>query len=111
MIFDFLAVRLDHRKVDGLNFGISLTFTDSNETYALELSNGVLNNTKGRVLKKPDVALSLTRPALFKMLLAKVPLAKLVEAGEARLEGDAVALRSIFANLKDFDPMFNMVTP
>lgn len=111
MIFDFLAVRLDHRKVDGLNFGINLAFTDSNENYALELSNGVLNNTKGRVLKKPDVSISLTRPALFKMLLAKVPLAKLVEAGEARLEGDAAALRAIFANLKDFDPMFNIVTP
>lgn len=111
MIFDFLAVRLDHRKVDGQTFGINLSFTDLKEQYALELSNGVLNNTRGRVLKSPDVSLSLTYPALLKMLLAKVPLAKLIEAGEAKLEGNGKALGAIFANLKEFDPTFNIVTP
>lgn len=110
LIFDFLAVRLDHQKVDGLNIGINVSFTDSKENYALELSNAVLNNTKGRVLKNPTASLTLTRPAFFKMLLAKVPLPKLVEAGEAKLEGDATALRNIFANVKDFNPLFNIVT-
>jgi alkyl sulfatase BDS1-like metallo-beta-lactamase superfamily hydrolase len=111
LIFDFLAVRLNHQKVDGMNLGIQVNFTDSKETYALELSNAVLNNTKGRKLAAPQVTLSLTQPAFVKMLLAKVPLPKLVEAGEAKIEGDPKALGAVFANLEEFDPLFNLVTP
>ena len=80
MIFDFIAVRLNHQKVDGLKIGVQVNFTDSRETFALELSNAVLNNTAGRVLKNPQATLSLGRPAFFKMLLAGVPL-----SGEATL--------------------------
>jgi alkyl sulfatase BDS1-like metallo-beta-lactamase superfamily hydrolase len=111
MIFDFLAVRLNHQKVDGMDLGIQVNFTDSNETYALELSNSVLNNTKGRKLAAPQATLSLGRPAFFKMLLAGVPLPKLLEAGEAKLEGDPKALGAIFTNLDNFNPLFNIVTP
>jgi alkyl sulfatase BDS1-like metallo-beta-lactamase superfamily hydrolase len=111
MIFDFIAVRLNHQKVDGLNLGVQVNFTDSNETFALELSNAVLHNTKGRVLKNPQAALSISHPAFFKMLLAGVPLPKLLEAGEAKVEGDPKALGAIFANLDRFDPLFNIVTP
>ena len=111
MIFDFLAVRLDRQKVDGLTLATQVNFTDANETYALELSNAVLNNTKGRQLSHPDATLSLTRAAFFKMLLAKVPLPKLVEAGEARIEGNPKALGAVLTNLMEFDPLFNIVTP
>ena len=88
-----------------------MEFTDSKEIWALELSNSVLNNTKGRQLAQPQATLSLTRPAFFKMLLAKVPLPKLIEAGEAKIEGDPKTLGAIFANLDNFDPLFNIVTP
>ena len=111
MIFDFLSVRLNHQKADGASAGINLAFTDSGENYALELSNSVLNNTKGRVLAHPDVTLRLTTPALYKMLLAKVPLAQLVQSGEAKVEGNPAVLASIFGKLDTFDPLFNIVTP
>ncbi|HHP7016877.1 TPA: alkyl/aryl-sulfatase [Pseudomonas aeruginosa] len=111
MIFDFLAVRLNHQKVDGLNLATQVNFTDTNETYALELSNAVLNNTKGRKLAHPNATLSLTQGAFFKMLLAKVPLPKLIEAGEAKVEGDPKALGALLTNLDTFEPLFNIVTP
>ena len=111
MIFDLLAVRINHAKVDGLRVGLNLTFTDTGEKFALELSNSVLNNTRGRVLPKPDATLSLTRAALFKMLLAKVPLPALIQAGEVKLDGDARALAAMIGNLDQFDPLFPIVTP
>jgi len=111
MIFDFLGVRLNHQKVDGLNVGIQVNFTDSQETYALELSNSVLNNTKGRKLSSPQVTLSLTHQAFMKMLLAKVPLPELVKAGQAKIEGDPKALGAVLANLDTFNPLFPIVTP
>ena len=58
-----------------------MVFTDMNEIWALELSNSVLNNTKGRVLKNPDVTITLTRPAFLAMLLQGK---KLARAGAGR---------------------------
>jgi alkyl sulfatase BDS1-like metallo-beta-lactamase superfamily hydrolase len=111
LLFDFIAMRLNHQKVDGLKVGISMVFTDLNETWALELSNAVLNNTKGRVLKNPDVKLTLTRQAFLGMLLAGRKLPDLIQAGAVKLEGDPRAFGAVFANVETFDPFFNIVTP
>jgi alkyl sulfatase BDS1-like metallo-beta-lactamase superfamily hydrolase len=110
-VFDLLAVRLNHAKVEGRDLGINFVFTDTGERYALELSNTVLNHTKGRVLSNPAATLSLSREALFRMLVAKVPLNDLVKAGQARLEGDAGAIATVFGNLDTFNPSFGIATP
>lgn len=111
MVFDLLAVRLNHEKVDGLSVGINVSLTDSGDKYALELSNSVLNNTRGRVLKNPDVSLTLSTPAFMKMTVGKVPMPDLIKAGEIKLEGDPRALGTLFANVETPNPMFNVVTP
>ena len=86
-------------------------FTDSNEVWALELSNSVLNNTKGRVLKNPDVTMTLTRPAFLAMLLQGKKLPELVQAGLVKVEGDPTSFGAVCANVVNFDPIFNIVTP
>ena len=111
LLFDFIAIRLDHRKVDGMKAGINLVFTDLKETWALELSNAVLNNTKGRVLKSPDVTLTLTRPAFLAMLLQGKKLPELIEAGAVKVEGDPKAFGAVVANIESFDAGFDIVTP
>ena len=111
LLFDFIALRLNHEKTDGMKAAISLVFTDLNETWALELSNSVLNNTKGRVLKNPDVQLTLTRPAFLAMLLQGKKLPELVQAGMVKVEGDPRVLATVFAQVETFDPFFNIVTP
>ena len=111
LLFDFIALRLNHQKVDGMNIGISMVFTDLKETWALELSNAVLNNTKGRVLKNPNVTLTLTRPVFLGMLLQGKNLPELIQAGLVKLDGDPKAFGAVFANIETFDPFFNIVTP
>jgi alkyl sulfatase BDS1-like metallo-beta-lactamase superfamily hydrolase len=111
LLFDFIALRLDHTKTDGLKAAIQMEFTDSSETYALELSNSVLNNTKGRVLKNPDVKLTLTRQAFLAMLLQGKKLPELVQAGMVKVEGNPQAFGAVVANIVTFDPTFNIVTP
>jgi len=86
-------------------------FTDLKETYALELSNAVLNNTRGRTLKNPDVTLTLTRPVFLSMLLQGRQLPELIQSGAVKLEGDPRAFGAVFANVETFDPFFNVVTP
>ena len=111
LLFDFVALRLDHTKTDGMKAAIQMEFTDINELWALELSNSVLNSTKGRVLQKPDLKLSLTRPAFLAMLLQGRKLPELVQAGMAKVEGDPQALGALVANIVTFTPDFNIVTP
>ena len=88
-----------------------MVFTDVNETWALELSNSVLNNTKGRVLANPDVKLTLTRPAFLAMLLQGKKLPELVQAGMVKIEGNPQAFGGIVAAIVEFNPLFNIVTP
>lgn len=111
LLFDFVALRLDHTKTDGMKAAIQMEFTDINEIWALELSNSVLNSTKGRVLQAPDLKLSLTRPAFLAMLLQGRKLPELVQAGMAKVEGNPQALGALVANIVTFTPDFNIVTP
>jgi len=111
LLFDFIALRLDHTKTDGMKAAVQMVFTDVNETWALELSNSVLNNTKGRVLTNPDVTLTLTRPAFLAMLLQGKKLPELVQAGMIKVDGNPQAFGAVFANIVNFDPNFNIVTP
>jgi alkyl sulfatase BDS1-like metallo-beta-lactamase superfamily hydrolase len=111
LLFDFIALRLNHEKTDGMKAAISMIFSDSNEVWALELSNSVLNNTRGRVLKNPDVTITLTRPAFLAMLLQGKKLPELVQAGMVKVEGDPQSFGAVVANIMNFDPVFNIVTP
>ena len=111
LLFDYIALRLNHQKSDGLKFGTNMVFTDLNETWALELSNSVLNNTKGRVLKNPDATVTLTRPVFLSMLLQGKKLPDLIQAGLVRVDGNINALAAVFANVETFDPFFRIVTP
>ncbi|MDM0105687.1 alkyl sulfatase dimerization domain-containing protein [Variovorax sp. J22R24] len=111
LLFDYIALRLDHQKTDGLKSAISMVFSDTNEVWALELSNSVLNNTKGRVLKNPDVTLTLTRPAFLAMLLQGKKVPELVQAGLLKVEGDPKGFAAVVSNIVEFDPIFNIVTP
>jgi alkyl sulfatase BDS1-like metallo-beta-lactamase superfamily hydrolase len=111
LLFDFIALRLNHEKTDGMKAAISMVFSDSNEVWALELSNSVLNSTRGRVLKDPDVTITLTRPAFLAMLLQGKKLPELVQAGMAKVEGNPQSFGAVVANIMNFDPVFNIVTP
>ncbi len=109
-VFDLMAVQLNHEKVDGVNIGVQFNFNDG-EKWAVELSNSVLNNTKGRVLTNPNVTLNLSRKGFMMMTVGKVPLPKLIEMGEVKPVGDLKALGVLISNISDPNKFFNIVTP
>lgn len=111
MLFDYLAVRLNHEKADGLALGINVRFTDTGERYALELSNSVLHNTRDRELKQPNATLEVTQAALLKLLLKQATMPQLVQGGELKLSGDPQALGALFGKLEQFEAQFPIVTP
>lgn len=111
MLFDFFGVRLKKDKVANLNMKINMEFTNIKTNYALELSNSVLNNTRGRVLNDANATYKLTTITFAKLLGKKASFAELLQSGEIQVEGNPKALGAVLANLETFDPVFNIVTP
>jgi alkyl sulfatase BDS1-like metallo-beta-lactamase superfamily hydrolase len=111
LLFDFIALQLDHEKTDGVQASVQMKFTDSGETWALEMSNSVLIPTEGRVLEDPDVTLTLTRPAFLALLLQGQELSALIEDGTVTADGDPSVLAPVLGSTVTFNPQFDIVTP
>lgn len=111
MLFDFFGVRLKRHNLVGKKIAITMDFTDIGVVYALELGNGVLNNTKGRILENADATYHLSTQAFAALLGQKVPFIELVGSGKIKVEGNPLSLGMILTNLEIFDPYFNIVTP
>jgi alkyl sulfatase BDS1-like metallo-beta-lactamase superfamily hydrolase len=111
LLFDFIGLRLNHEETDGVEFAVQMEFTDSQENWALEMSNSVLNSTEGRVLPDPDLKVTLTRPAFLSLAVAGTDIGELVESGAITIEGDPSVLAPLVGAGVDFDPLFSIVTP
>lgn len=111
LLFDSLAVRLQHERLDGRQFGIMFEMTDSDEVWALELSNTVLHNTQGRVLSKPELTLRMSRLDFIAVITGRTTFKRLAEQGRFSFTGDLSVLQWLMQHLQHFDPQFPIVTP
>lgn len=106
LILDFLGVKFNATKAGDARFTVSLELTDSEEIFALEARNGVLNNSAGRELAKPDVRLRMTKLAFFRLIGRQADVPTLTQEGVLRIVGDASVAARLFGLLDDFQPDF-----
>ncbi|WP_218508765.1 alkyl/aryl-sulfatase [Variovorax sp. dw_308] len=111
LFFDYLAMRLDGVKADGKTIRINLDFTDLKKKYALEMENGVLNHTEGRVLNNADTSLTLTRDTINKIMLKETTLKDAIASGAVKVQGNEGKLGELVSYLDNFDFWFPIVTP
>lgn len=111
LFLDYLAMRLDGPRADGKKIGINLDLTDLKKKYALEMENGVLNHTEGRVLKSPDTSLTLTRDTLNKIMLKQTTLKDAVASGSIKVQGNEGKLEELMSYMDNFEFWFPIVTP
>src|SRR3954465_9824231 len=67
-LFDSLAIQLDGKRAWASTASIRWHFTDSGETYRMELSNGVLIHHPTTRTEPADLVITLTRAQLLAML-------------------------------------------
>ena len=67
-LFDSLAIRIDGKRAWDVSTSIRWHFTDTGETYRMELSNGALIHHRTKREEPVDVVITLTRPQLLTML-------------------------------------------
>jgi alkyl sulfatase BDS1-like metallo-beta-lactamase superfamily hydrolase len=104
-----MGIRLDQAKAGSDAFTINVVTPDNDETYVVELSNGVLTNIQGYQAEEADLTLTLDRSELDKVFLRQAKLSELIEAGSARADGDAGVVDRLVSYQIDFDPRFQMV--
>jgi alkyl sulfatase BDS1-like metallo-beta-lactamase superfamily hydrolase len=103
-LFDSLAIRLDGRRAWDASGTIRWSFTDSGETYRMELAHGVLIHHPTPRDDPADLTVTLTRPQLLDLLAGE-------GGGDVRLEGDASLLSTLMALIDAPDAAFAVVTP
>jgi alkyl sulfatase BDS1-like metallo-beta-lactamase superfamily hydrolase len=106
---DFIGIRLDSKKVEGMKSVINLVTPDNGEKFVVELSNSTLTNIKGQQAKNPDLTITVNRSDLETVMGGKATFDDLVAAGKAKLEGDRKPLDQIRSALVQFDPVFEVL--
>lgn len=109
LFLDFLGIRMDPRRAEGMDFIINLVTPDNGEQFIVELTNATLTNIEG--FKAPDADLTLTiNRADLELTMAGV---KTLEAqladGTAQAEGDVSILGQLAALMVNFDPRFEIM--
>jgi alkyl sulfatase BDS1-like metallo-beta-lactamase superfamily hydrolase len=109
LFLDFLAVRMDIRKVGDLEFTINLVTTDNGEKYVVELSDSTLTNIEGFKAEDTDLNITINRTDLETVMMGKKRLTTLINEGTAKTSGDVSLLDKLAASMVTFTPDFEMV--
>jgi alkyl sulfatase BDS1-like metallo-beta-lactamase superfamily hydrolase len=106
---DFLGIRLDSKKAEGVNFVVNLLTPDNGEKFVVELSNGTLTNIKGYQAEKPDLTITINRSDLEKTMMGAVSFDDQITTGKAKLEGDHNPYEKLKDMLVQFDLGFEIL--
>jgi alkyl sulfatase BDS1-like metallo-beta-lactamase superfamily hydrolase len=109
LFLNFLGIRMDSRKAEGMRFTINLVTPDNGEKFIVELENATLTNIKGFLASKPDLTLTINRSDLEVTMTGAKPLEAQIADGTAKVEGDASVLKQLASTMVDFDPRFEIM--
>jgi alkyl sulfatase BDS1-like metallo-beta-lactamase superfamily hydrolase len=109
MFLNFLGIRMDGRKAEGLRFTINLVTPDNGEQFLIELENATLTNIKGFQAAKPDLTLTINRADLEQTMSGAKTLDAQIQDGTAKVTGDVSVLTKLAATFVDFDPRFEIM--
>jgi alkyl sulfatase BDS1-like metallo-beta-lactamase superfamily hydrolase len=106
---DFLGVRLDSEKAEGMAFKINLVTPDNNEKFVLELSNGTLTNIVGFQADDADLTVTINRSDLENTMMGAMTFDEQIESGTAKLKGNREPYEQLKMMLVQFDLGFEMM--
>ena len=109
LFLNFLGIRMDSRKAEGMRFTINLITPDNGEKFLIELENATLTNIKGFLARSPDLTLTINRSDLEQTMMGAKTLEAQIAAGAAKVEGNADILKQLASTMVDFDPRFEIM--
>jgi alkyl sulfatase BDS1-like metallo-beta-lactamase superfamily hydrolase len=109
LFLNFLGIRMDSRKAEGLKFMMNLITPDNGEKFIVELTNATLTNIQGYQAKNADLTLTIKRADLELTMMGVKTLDAQIAEGKATFEGDISVLSKLAATMVDFDPRFEIM--
>lgn len=109
--FDLLAIRLNGLKAVGKSAVLNWVFTDTAQTYVLNLENCALTHRSGQRATRADATLTLTRQTLNAIMLMQTTFPEAVGAGKIAIEGNPAKLLELLSLFDTFSPTFAIVEP
>jgi alkyl sulfatase BDS1-like metallo-beta-lactamase superfamily hydrolase len=109
LFLNFLAIKMDSRKAEGLRFAMNLVTPDNGEKFLIELENATLTNIQGFQAEKPDLTLTINRADLELTMMGVKKLEDQLKDGTAKAEGDVSILGKLAATMVEFDPRFEVM--
>jgi alkyl sulfatase BDS1-like metallo-beta-lactamase superfamily hydrolase len=106
LFLNFLGIRMDSRKAEGMRFSINLITPDNGEKFLVELENATLTNIAGFQVKTPDLT---DRSDLEQTMMGEKTLEAQIADGTAKIQGDASVLAKLASTMVDFDPRFEIM--
>jgi len=109
LFLNFLGIRMDSRKAEGMRFTMNLVTPDNGEKFIVELDNATLTNIKGFQAANPDLTLTINRADLEQTMMGAKTLDAQITDGTAKAVGDVGILKRLAAIMVDFDPRFEIM--
>ncbi len=109
LFLNFLGIRMDSAKAEGMRFTINLITPDNGEKFIVELENATLTNIKGFLASQPDITLTINRSDLELTMTGKKTLEAQIADGTAKVAGDTSILKQLASTMVDFDPRFEIM--
>jgi alkyl sulfatase BDS1-like metallo-beta-lactamase superfamily hydrolase len=109
LFLNFVGIRMDSKKAEGLTFSINLITPDNGEQFAIELSNATLTNIEGFLNEDPDLTITIDRSDLESIMMGRKSFAASIEDGSAQAEGDVEVIAQLAKTLVTFEMGFEMM--
>jgi len=109
LFLNFLAIKMDSRKAEGMRFTINLITPDNGESFVIELENATLTNIEGYLADAPDLTITINRSDLEQTMMGAKTLEAQIAEGTCKIQGDASVLKKLASTMVDFDPRFEIM--
>src|SRR5258708_7653197 len=110
-LWDVLGVRLNGPKADGKRIVLNWSFTDTNETFILNLENCALPYVAGAQRTDAHASFTLARAVLDEVIAKQTTFPEAVASGKIKFTGDPMRIGELMALMDEFPRMFEIVEP
>ena len=111
LFFDYLGVRLNGPKAEGIRMVINWTLSNGAEKYALNLENSALTYLENQHAEDAAATVSLERSVLSQLLMDRLSLDEAIAKGLLVVDGDTSSVEQLFSLLDDFTYLFPIIEP
>jgi len=109
LFLDFLGIRVDSKKAEGMAFKINIDMPDNGEQFVLEMSNATLTNIKGQQANDPDLTITVNRSDLEPVMMGETTFDNQIKTGKAKLKGNREVYEQLKSTLVQFELGFEMM--